>query len=208
MKDLHAFERDYILQTRAEIDTEKKERDTLLNIAVGLLGIAAFGMWQNGKIDDVLRNEFTKTASVCVLLIITSLMWIRRKKLQQITDRWFVLRELIQSAKKQPDQRLLEDIVCEGLKKNTYSIKDTIVCLTLSLPMYCFLIRWPLGYLIILDHAFLCFLIFIPPLKNRMHPESRITFWNVKPLDFLRICTNKWHEMGKSLKSKPPQKLT
>jgi len=172
MKDLNEFEREYFLQTRREIDTEKKERDALLNFAVGVIGVAAFGVLQNDKMDAVLRHDFTRILAGCVLLLITSLMWVRRKKLQQIADRWYALRNLMLSAKSHPTQRLLEDAVCEGLDGRAYTVKDTVVCLALSLPMYCLLLPGPSGIVAVTLHIALCILVFVPRLKNRIGTET------------------------------------
>jgi len=85
------FDREYFLQTRKEIDTEKRERDHLLNFAVVILGALAFAVVQSEKAQQFLQEPYSLMLEISTLIILTSLFWVRRKKLQQISDRWYTL---------------------------------------------------------------------------------------------------------------------
>lgn len=43
------FDREYFIQTRKEIDTEKRERDHILNIAIIVLGALGFAFIQKDE---------------------------------------------------------------------------------------------------------------------------------------------------------------
>jgi len=69
--------------------------------------------------------------------MITSLFWIRWKKLNQIAHRWFVLHKMcinLFGEKKTDD--LLEGIVYKGLHASKYTRKDLILNYSLSMPLY------------------------------------------------------------------------
>ncbi len=103
------FFRDYFVQTRREIDTEKQERDNLLRFAVtvlgimttlfgGVIGALAAGDKAIGK--EVAENIFSSwwfySAAVCLVFgVYPAIMWLlmslRTLKLIQIADRWFTL---------------------------------------------------------------------------------------------------------------------
>ena len=133
MKD---FCQKYIIQTRREIDTEKQHRDSLLNFAIAVMGALGFGVLQNDDLPKLLSHPAVGYIGISILLIITSLFWVRRKKLQQIADRWFVLWHL---AKKYPEEfpnPSLESLVCPNLTRWTYTVKDTVLAIALSSPVY------------------------------------------------------------------------
>ena len=88
MQEPSSFDREYFLQTRREIDTEKRERDHLLNFAVVILGALAFAVVQNEAARALVQEWYSLLFEVATLTILTSLFWVRKKKLQQIADRW------------------------------------------------------------------------------------------------------------------------
>ncbi|MCU0785828.1 MAG: hypothetical protein MUF81_17655 [Verrucomicrobia bacterium] len=166
-----SFEQAYFLQTRQEIDTEKRERDTILNIAVAVLGGLAFGFLHGGREQDLERINhppLTFLLTLSGLLIVTSLMWVRKRKMQQIADRWFVLRDMAariwEVDKKHP---CLESLVYTQFTKRSYQIKDAILAFVLATPFYSILFfhgKW--GRICICLHALGCALVFLCPLKN------------------------------------------
>ena len=141
MSEIEKFWADYFIQTRREIDTEKQERDKILNYAFLVMGAIAFAVAQNEKAQIFLREVEGLAVGIPALAVLSSLFWIRKKKLQQIADRWFVLRHLLQSHV--DAQRLpftLEAVVTRGLPGWRYVSKDVILNLTMSLPLYMLLV--------------------------------------------------------------------
>jgi hypothetical protein len=68
---------------------------------------------------------------------VTGLFWLRRKKLQQIADRWFVLHNILQHHLiKLPIEETLDAIVEKDLRTTRYTRKDLCLCLSISAPIY------------------------------------------------------------------------
>lgn len=137
MQEKNSFYWKYFVQTRQEIDNEKKERDQILNFAV--VGIVtAIGLVASRLTNS---SSATFTASPLYLLlegallfIISSFMWIRYKKLKQISERWFVLKHYFeyQLGLDMP----LEKFVCDDLTSNRYLKKDFVLNIALCSPIY------------------------------------------------------------------------
>ncbi len=128
------FLREYFLQTRREIDAEKSSRDQILNFVIISLGAIGFAIFQSS---NILSNPHSIAVESSLLVFITSLFWLRRKKLQQISDRWIVLEGLLHTRIRfLPIENSLETIVLQGLKSFKYSIKDFILCICVSCPIY------------------------------------------------------------------------
>lgn len=131
------FEREYILQTRREIDTEKQERDHILNFAVVVLGAIAFAIAQNNDAEDFLRDPGSLYLEASGLVVLTAMFWVRWKKLRQIADRWFVLdRMMVRHFGPSVAAELLESVVVRDLTGRRYLVKDVVLNAALSLPIY------------------------------------------------------------------------
>ncbi len=133
------FHTKYFVQTRQEIDTEKRERDKLLNFAVVILGALGFTFAQSGPAQELLREPYAIAMEAATLAVITSLFWVRRKKLQQIADRWFTLWRMVQHHFPDREDEFLEAVVVKGLRGKRYVTKDVVLNLTLAIPIYCLL---------------------------------------------------------------------
>jgi len=141
LNEPNKFVREYFIQTRKEIDTEKRERDQILNFAVLILGAIGFAIFQSETAQEFLQQPKALTVELPALVIITSLFWIRRKKLQQIADRWFVLHRLAERYFDKEDiEMMLEEIVLKKFLKRTYVRKDFFLNIALCLPIYGLLI--------------------------------------------------------------------
>ena len=141
MSDQGDFEAQYFIQTRREIDTEKHSRDQILNFAVVVLGAIAFAIFRSGDVKLLLTAPFAIIPECCGLLVITALFWVRRKKLQQIADRWFVLRRLaVRMLGEERSQLLLEGHVCRHLLGRRYLEKDFFLNYALCSPIYALLV--------------------------------------------------------------------
>lgn len=137
MVELNGFMKEHFIQTRKEIDTEKHERDQMLNFAIVVLGAIGFAIIQKGVSQTLLQEPQALLIETPALIIISSLFWIRYKKLHQIADRWFVLyRMACQHLGKDKAEEMLEAVVVKGLIKWRYISKDFILNLALSLPIY------------------------------------------------------------------------
>jgi hypothetical protein len=131
------FDREYFLQTRREIDTEKRERDHLLNFAVVILGALAFAVVQSDKAKQFLQEPYSLMFEISTLIILTSLFWVRRKKLQQISDRWYTLYHMaLRNMSEEWMSQSMEAVVINGFFKARYIRKDLALNVALSLPIY------------------------------------------------------------------------
>jgi hypothetical protein len=137
MHELSDFDREYFLQTRKEIDTEKRERDHLLNFAVVILGALAFAVVQSETAKQFLQEPYSLMFEISTLSILTSLFWVRRKKLQQISDRWYTLYHMVLSNMDMEWlSQSMEAAVIKGFAKARYIRKDLALNIALSLPIY------------------------------------------------------------------------
>jgi len=131
------FEREYFLQTRREIDSEKRERDQVLNFAVIVLGALAFAVVQSEKAMDFLKEPYSLVMEGATLAVLTSLFWVRRKKLQQIADRWYTTYHLL--GRHYPPEQVaqsMEAVVMHGFQQARYIKKDVVLNVALSSPIY------------------------------------------------------------------------
>jgi len=136
------FQRAYFIQTRQEIDTDKKIRDTTLNFAVFVLGAVGFVVLKSDNAGDFVRSTNGFVLSLSALLIITSLFYARREKMTQIVDRWFVLHHLL---KQNPDwlgtECTLEALVSIGFSEprrrlQRYITKDFWLSTAFCCPLF------------------------------------------------------------------------
>jgi len=137
MSEPNGFDRDYFIQTRKEIDTEKRERDQMLNFAILVLGAIGFVIYQSETAQKFLREPEAMAIEIPALVIISSLFWVRYRKLRQISDRWFTLnRMLLRYFDEKRVEEMLEGIVVKDLKEWRYIKKDIILNIALCLPIY------------------------------------------------------------------------
>ena len=135
---------EYFIQTRKEIDTEKRERDHILNFAIVVLGAIGFAIIRTpyNKKFLIKFNIVIFLIEVSMLIIITSLFWIRRKKLQQILDRWCLLNKLfIRKFGQEELDYTLENLVVKNSLSRRYLKKDLILNIALCLPIYSLIIN-------------------------------------------------------------------
>jgi len=131
------FVREYFFQTRREIDTEKNSRDQILNFVIVALGAIGFAVFQSDKSGEFLSEPIAVLMPLSMLCAITALFWLRRKKLQQIADRWFVLEHLVaHHIDDLPRNVTLEAVVHKDLQTTRYTRKDVWVSMGVSLPVY------------------------------------------------------------------------
>lgn len=141
MPRLTHFLTEYVMQTRREIDTEKRERDHILNFAVVILGAIAFAVYQSETAQRFLFEPVSLVIQCTALVVITSLFWVRWMKLRQIADRWFVLhRILLRHLGEKDAGDFLESLVAPQLLTTRYTRKDLVLNYALSSPVYCLLI--------------------------------------------------------------------
>ena len=137
MKDFIEFDRAYFIQTRLEIDTEKRERDRILNFAVVVLGALGFAVVQSDNAQEIFKQPHSLAFQVSTLIILTSLFFARRMKLRQIADRWYTLSHMLKRYYGEDRAATyMEVVVLRGFKHARYVKKDVVLCLSLSLPIY------------------------------------------------------------------------
>lgn len=158
----------YFIQTRQEIDTEKRERDNLLNFAIAVIGAIAFGILQSPDPWKIFDHHLSGWFGVSLLLMVTSLFWIRRKKLQQVADRWYVLGHLAKTYPSDFPKYSLESMVCPRLESKYYTFKDFFLAFAFSTPVYILLIykNSLVGCLFAGFHLGALLLLITPGLKN------------------------------------------
>ncbi|HUW81988.1 MAG TPA: hypothetical protein VMZ31_04215 [Phycisphaerae bacterium] len=143
---LSEFDREYFLQTRREIDTEKRERDHILNFAIVVLGAMAFAVIHSVRAEALLKDPYSVPLETSALAIVTSLFWVRRKKLQQIADRWYALyRMAVRNLGEEWVRESMEAVAIKGFTKARYIRKDVVLNVTLCLPIYALLLKTTLG---------------------------------------------------------------
>lgn len=190
MAELTEFEREYFVQTRKEIDTEKRERDQLLNFAVIVLGALGFAVVQSEKAMEFLKQPHSLMFEVSTLVILTSLFWVRRKKLQQIADRWYTLYRMeVKRLGKQRADQLMEAVVIRGFEKARYIRKDVVLNIALSLPIYTLLFVSAFGLTL---PAIICIL--IPALIVAVHASFSFALLATKMRDPFPTLVSKIQE--------------
>ncbi|MBN1787164.1 MAG: hypothetical protein JW806_02080 [Sedimentisphaerales bacterium] len=180
---MNDFETKYFIQTRQEIDTEKRERDIILNFAVVVLGALGFAILRNDKADEFLLKPYSFMFEISVLIILTSLFYVRRKKLQQISDRWFTLhRMVIRHFNEQQAAETMEATVIESFNKGRYKKKDLILNFALSSPVYillfisafgfscCMTIRILTPIIIIMIHIIISLIVLMTKMRDPFPP--------------------------------------
>ncbi len=137
MSKLSDFEREYFLQTRKELSAARRELDQMLYLIILVLGAIAFAMIQSDSSRDFFGEPYALIPLASALMIITSLFKIRRGKLQEMANRWFVLKEML--LRHFPDEsieQLLEGVVVSGIGQKQYVTSNVINHVILSTPIY------------------------------------------------------------------------
>lgn len=131
------FIKAYFIQTRQEIDTEKRERDQILHFVILVLGAMGFAIIQSDKAQVFLSHPCALITEFGTLILILTLFWIRRKKLHQISDRWFVLHSLLKTESLGVSEDIsMEAIVIPDLQTTRYTRKDVWLNWSVSLPIW------------------------------------------------------------------------
>src|SRR4030042_4280689 len=114
------FEIEYFIQTRKEIDTEKQERNKILNYAIISTGGSSVFCLRIGGTIELLKSPSGLHVYIPLLILISALVAARRIKLRQIADRWFALYDFLSNRQKTKRWTPLERVVCEGLVRRRY----------------------------------------------------------------------------------------
>ena len=176
------FEREYFIQTRKEIDTEKQERNKILNYAILAVGGISLALSRVGEPFVFLRSPAALCLYIPLLFLISVLIAARRAKLQQIADRWFVLETILRARGCAKDWISLETVVCQGLRGRRYLAEDLLLHLGLSMAPY-LLIVW-VGtalqlkfavwlYFFVVEHAVIGSLLLCRPVMKPKHENRR-----------------------------------
>ena len=141
MSELTSFEQAYFIQTRQEIDSERRARDQLLIITVILLAAIAVAVLCSEWAQAFLEQPEALAVHIPALAILSTLFWLRRRKLQRMADGWFALRAMAarQFGLQQADE-LLEGITVRDLTRWRCVAEDFTLNVVFSLPIYCWLV--------------------------------------------------------------------
>ena len=134
--EMSQFEREYFIQTRKEIDSEKHERNTILNYAVIATGALSVIMGRSAESGQFFQSSDALFIYIPLLLLISALFSARRTKLRQIGDRWFALYDLLDVEGMLGKWTPLERVVCEGIARKRYLSEDLLQHLALSSVVY------------------------------------------------------------------------
>jgi len=181
MPPISEFELQYFIQTRREIDTEKQERNKLLNYAVLATSAFSLALAQIEKSTQFLMSPWAFCLYIPLLFLISGLVAARRMKLRQISDRWLTLYDILRVRNVARDWISLEDTVIKGLKGKRYLYEDLWLHMGLSLIVYGLIVsvvvrlfqtqaawKWVIfGAIIILFHFLTTLLWLLTPIKLR-----------------------------------------
>jgi FtsH-binding integral membrane protein len=181
MPPISEFELQYFIQTRREIDTEKQERNKLLNYAVLATSAFSLALAQIEKSTQFLMSQWAFCLYIPLLFLISGLVAARRMKLRQISDRWLTLYDILRVRNVARDWIPLEDTVIKGLKGKRYLYEDLWLHMGLSLIVYGLIVsvvvrlfqtqpawKWVIfGAIIILFHFLTTLLWLLTPIKLR-----------------------------------------
>lgn len=134
--DLSQFEAQYFIQTRKEIDTEKQERNKLLNYALIATGASAIALAQIERSTDFLLSPWALALYLPLLLLISGIVAVRRMKLQQIFDRWNTLHGILEARKFTNQWTPIEKTVVQGIRSRRYLYEDLALHHGLSATVY------------------------------------------------------------------------
>ena len=132
------FHREYFIQTRQEIDTIKREMNQFLYFSVFIVGAIGFAIARGDNAQEFFAQPWALATEIATLAIVTSLFWLRRLNLQQIADRWFVLRRIVhRHFPSTKVEEMMEGLVCKRLERSTtYTKQEYILNLAISAPVY------------------------------------------------------------------------
>lgn len=156
------FEREYFIQTRKEIDTEKQERNKLLNYGILAVGGISLALSRVGEPLGFLRSPAALCLYFPLLFLISVLLVARRAKLRQIGDRWFVLESMLRVRAWPKDWTPLEIPICRGLRARRFLSEDFWLLLALCSAPYLLILwvatglafRWALPlFVLVVAHA-------------------------------------------------------
>ena len=133
--ELNDFYKDYFIQTRKEIDTDKIERDRLLHFVIILFGGVLVLFTQENLSRELLNTTIEVLLHFSFLIIVTTIFWVRWKKMSHIADRWNTLYKILEKSGEEITV-FLENKVIQGLKKRRYVRQDVFLCLSFCLPSY------------------------------------------------------------------------
>jgi len=186
-----AFEREYFIQTRKEIDSEKQARTRLFHYAVIVFGgLTAFyiDMYKD-SLPNFKLDFFCMGLAVSLLFILTTIFYVRHRKLLQIAHRWYVLYIMINKWYGLEEARLfLESIVVNGFDKKHYLTKDLALTFCLAFPIYLFL----LGFSIKAETNILCLSISV--VIVHIVASSLVLGRKVKPPEDIREQVNRYQK--------------
>ncbi len=133
------FEKEYFIQTRKDIDSEKLVRERMFNYSILLFNahIAIYGILNEFDISGLTLNAFSFTFFIMLMLSISGLFYARHRKLVQIAHRWVILQSmLIKTFGEEYASRTLESRVMTSFTSKGYLLKDKILGLSLLIPTY------------------------------------------------------------------------
>lgn len=149
--DLSPAEISYLEQTRKECDTEKVQKDKVLQYAFLVVGGTSIYGLTNLDQKTIVNAWTSIIISLAILVIIIGLMNWRRQKFRAQGYRMVVLWGLIKSGTRKGCNWIgIEEIIVNGLKKNVHGRDDLLFVIGLTLPIEALIIFH--SYTIIFNH--------------------------------------------------------
>ena len=141
LENLSEFEIQYFIQTRKEIDTEKQERNKLLNYGVVATGALTLGIMQIDKSFEILSTPLSLLIYFSLQLFIFGIVVARRVKLRHIADRWETLYDFLQHRNLDRELLWLEKKVIAGFNnRRRYLWEDFVLYCSLNIIVFGFLL--------------------------------------------------------------------
>jgi hypothetical protein len=134
------FYREYFIQLRRECDAIRCEMNRFLYFALVILGAIGFSVVQGEEAERFFQRPSALLTEIAALVAITSLFWLRRLHMQQLADRWYILRDIARRHFNDGSVDVLhEDVACgriEATKGKAYLRQEWILNSALTFPVY------------------------------------------------------------------------
>lgn len=135
---------EYCIQLRRECESIRCEINRFLYFALVILGAMGFAMVRGEEARQFIRQAVAIPVELAALIAITSLFWLRRLHIQQLADRWYIIRGLAAREFDGGKMTLMhEAVACERIERTkgrAYVRQEWVLNAAFSLPIYVLLV--------------------------------------------------------------------
>ena len=136
-----------------------------LYFALVILGAIGFAVVQGEKAERFFQQPFALLTEIAALIAITSLFWLRCLHMQQLADRWYILREIARQLFNNGHVDIMHESIACGRIDTTngkaYLKQEWILNSALAVPIYALIVLTSFAQtnLSSLSRLFICVLI-------------------------------------------------